>query len=628
MSLVKDKALYLKARAQYYNDPDNCDLTDAEYDALEDKIKGLDPKWEGLKKTGIRVHDKKTEVELPQLMPSLDKVYPEAVPKWQRRQRASRIVVANKLDGSSIFVRYQGGKRQFMATRGDGELGGDISFMLPYIDIPEQIDDRGTVDLRIEAVMETRIFEERFSVQALGPKKGKKNPRNMVAGILNRTKASMVLEDLACLHFVVLGVYGKTVEQGLSWAKRQGFETVRHGSYDTADLDASFLSMLLDKRLEHTPYEMDGLVLAEADAVFAYANADKPKWTIAFKKNTDLADAHKAKVLDVIYTEAKSKKLTPVAIIEPTEIGGATVTQVTMSNIDLLEERQVGPGAVIKVVRSGDVIPFWIATVKPAPIKYPSVPYRREGCWLFATEFSLDAEHERILHMFVECGIKGIALKSIAYLYDYGFTTFSTYAELASWEPAYIRKRLVNIGFGTAKSKTLAEELGKLKGMSLATAIVASAVMPAGIGNRKLEAIGKVIPLGKLVTLSEHNLRKALQGIHGIGDATIDAVVEGMQRYKPLHSKLCEYLQLQVPTEIPKESPRKTVVGPYVGMRATWTGYRSPEQEQIWVNGGGELQDSFSSKTTHLFWKPGGKKSTKVDKAGDRAYVWEEFVNG
>jgi len=174
--LDKMKADWKAANDAYHNGR-RSKLSDAEFDKLEAAIRRKDPTWAELAKTGAKVKGgKKTKVELVEYMPSLEKFYPEGADK---RGRCATEIIMNKADGSSIQVVYKNGSPTQVATRGDGVTGQDISFLIPHLKLPKSIPVKGTVVLRCEALMKTSVFDSWYS-------KKYDNPRNLVAGVLNR----------------------------------------------------------------------------------------------------------------------------------------------------------------------------------------------------------------------------------------------------------------------------------------------------------------------------------------------------------------------------------------------------------------------------------------------------------
>src|SRR6478609_7476292 len=258
MKLSEKKKLYVRANA-VYNNQGRPLMTDVEFDRLETEIKKADPNWEYLRETGAPVKNKKTEVKLPRFMPSLRKVYPEKLQTWKASQRTLQLTM-HKLDGSALIGKYEGGKCVFLATRGDGTRGGDISFLIPHLDLPI-IRDKRPVFIRCEAVMKTRLFDKKWSTAAKG-EKGFENSRNMVNGLLNRMDPHPGLHDI---DIVVLGVYGYQMSTGLEWAQKQGLDVVANQIVNLAKVD---LVTLLEQERQTSKYEIDGLVLVTPDKVF------------------------------------------------------------------------------------------------------------------------------------------------------------------------------------------------------------------------------------------------------------------------------------------------------------------------------------------------------------------------
>jgi NAD-dependent DNA ligase len=125
MSLADKKQLYEKAMWSYHNEKRQI-ITDREFDKLEDLIREEEPTWDKLGKTGVRTFDRKLEVALTYFMPSLEKAYPEAVPKYLNRINPLYGFVMDKLDGTSLQLRYENRKPYSLTSRGDGTLGRDL----------------------------------------------------------------------------------------------------------------------------------------------------------------------------------------------------------------------------------------------------------------------------------------------------------------------------------------------------------------------------------------------------------------------------------------------------------------------------------------------------------------------
>ena len=601
-TLDKLKKQYLKAKNAYYN-KDSSGLTDAEYDRLEDKIRKLDPTWPELGKTGVSVKNKKSEIALSRFMPSLNKAYPEAVGKWLAKNPSPRHLVLDKLDGSSLQVVYVKGTLKFIATRGDGTNGGNITFLAPHLNLPDAIRSNApTTIFRCEAVISKRNFKK-WAAEF-------DNPRNMVNGLLNRRTPHPALKDV---DIVVLGCYGMKLQSGLAYADQEGLKTVNFSTVDLASEPADKLTTHLARRLDKSIYEMDGLVLAPTDFVFDYKNADKPKQTIAFKVNTDEA-AVEAEVKAVVWQISGRERIIPKIEIKPVQIGGVTVTYCTSHNAVWMMDRKIGPGAVVKLVRSGGVIPKIVEVKKPARrMKLPDVPYKTMGVHFVVSNASGETakvvQVKNTLKFMQTMGIEFLAEKTIRTAYG-KLPTPAAYFK--AWRAGQLGRILQKVGIGQAMSEKIELEFAKVfdNPVSLLKLMVASQSFGAGIGERKLrQLVDAGLSLARLSRLSADALETAVSPVKGFSDKTLNLLVGGFAAWRIFYQDF-EGL-VAVTAEERKKKPR---AGKWSGHAVSFTGYRDKVQEEEIEAGGGTVVP-FGSKTTILFIKEGGKASTKIDKA-------------
>lgn len=617
-TIDKLKKQYLKAKNAYYND-DSSSLTDAEYDRLEDSIRKLDPSWPELGKTGVSVKNKKSEIALSRFMPSLNKAYPEAVGKWLAKNPSPKHLVLDKLDGSSLQVVYVRGKIQLLATRGDGTNGGNITFLAPHLNLPDAIRSNApTTIFRCEAVISKRNFKK-WAAEF-------DNPRNMVNGLLNRRTPHPALKDV---DIVVLGCYGMKLQSGLAYADQEGLKTVNFSTVDLASEPADKLTVHLARRLDKSIYEMDGLVLAPTNFVFEYKNADKPKGVIAFKVNAD-DETVEATVSTVVWQLSGRGRIIPKIEIKPTVIGGVTVTYCTSHNAVWMMDRKIGPGAVVRLVRSGGVIPKIVGVTKPAKrMLLPDVPYTTKGVHFVVTEAkATDAtkkavQVERTVKFMTTLGIEFLAAKTIEKAYE---VLPSPMDYLHAWHTGYLPDSLTSVGVGPGMAAKIEDEFNRVLGKPVPTLkmMVASQTFGVGIGERKLQQLVDAgISLSKL-TLSnsegaQWRLRTSLGKVHGFSDKTVELLMSGLDAWRDFHAEATAYVQIK------EQAPAKKVTGgAWAKHNVSFTGYRDKEQEAAVVAGGGEVVP-FGSKTTVLFIREGGKASSKIDKARDKGITVTTF---
>ena len=618
MTLDEMKALYTKANDVYNNNEDGwLLLTDEEFDSLERKIKKKDPTWKGLRATGAKVN-KKVAVRLPYYAPSLSKVYPEALAKWQAKQKAKLIVLMQKLDGSALIGTYRKGRCVFLATRGDGTTGKDISFLIPHLNLPV-INYKNEVTLRFEAVVKKKVWKKKWSDQF-------DNARQMANGLLNRRNAHKAMKDI---DMVVLGVYNMSVEDGLVWARAVGFNVV---PYRTAAVKGDLCSMVSAER-DHAEYDIDGLVGAPPTEIFNYETADRPKWTCAFKLNDD-ADAVEVKVTSIIWQLSRNNRWTPKIEITPTPMKGVTVTHATAHNAEWMHERGIGVGATIKIVRSGDVIPKIVGVVKKAKVlSFPPGDYQKEGVHFWAIGQHRDAQVREIHHFFSTLGIENIARKGIAKLYDGGFTKVLDHIESYG-------KRMwgyTKAGMGTAMTAKIYADTGRVltdEGVTLLQLMVASNCFES-FGERKLQMIerhfmklGDKDPLKTFVKtpnvrlVTKHH-QASVVAIKGMGEISAQQFFDGLLRFKEWFRPIValKLIKIRAP-EAPKT--KKAIKGDLSGVIISFTGYRDKAQEAALKARGAEIV-AFGGRTQVLIYKAGGKASTKIDKARAKGVIVKTY---
>lgn len=618
-NLADAKVMYAKAREAYYND--NPIMSDAEFDNLEDWIAAAAPKWSGLKKTGVATKHKK-EVEHEYFMPSLSKAYPEHQPKYLAKYPSPKYVAMAKLDGTSLALTYRKGKPVRLVTRGDGIIGGDVSHFIPFLCkhgiIPYAFNTKKDVTLRLEGMMRTRTFEKNWSREAKGDK-GFDNARNMVNGLFNRQQAHPAMKDVELL---VLGVFGMPLEEGLAKATDWGFDVV---PYVVAN--KSFIADLSMEwaRREWTFFDMDGVVIAPKAFHYEYENADKPKGIWAYKEN-DHADAAEVEVVDIVWQKSRTGRWTPKIKIAPTRMGGVTVTNATAHNANWILERKIGPGAVLKVLRSGGVIPKIVDVVKGVSekkMKYPSGEYRWDGKYIVDTQETA-TERVRKLHFFMETmGVEGAAEKSLTKMHDLSLLT--EVLDLLILAKHKVPPRTMVEALGQANSKkVLAQLQAALEAPKLRKLMVASQCFGIGVGDRvlaKIEANG--LPLGLAMKMDMQQLHGTLTTMPGFKDKTAAKIADGMIVFAAWYKRAREYVKADTSIDLPKV--KKQVTGPLTGINVSWTGYRDKEQEAKVESLGGTIVTFSVSKTTVLLYKEGGKASTKIEKA-KVAMTWEQFV--
>ena len=349
-----------ESQKAYYNDSENVLMTDNEFDIIKEYMEKKYPKNKILEQIGAPIQEK-NKVSLPYNMPSMDKIKPDtkALANWKAKYSGPYVLSA-KLDGISAMYSSENGEQK-LYTRGNGKVGQDISHLIPYLRLPNTKD----ITIRGELIMKKTTFLEKYANEF-------SNSRNLVAGIVNQKKVEAdKFKDVDFVAYEVIKPTLKPSEQ-MSFLEKESVNDVIHET--KTDIDNTLLSNILVDWRENYEYTIDGVIVTD-DKV--YERTDKnPEHGFAFKMvlSDQLAEA---KVVNVLWSPSKDGYLKPRIQIEPVVLGGAKIEYATAFNAAFVEDNKLGIGALVKLVRSGDVIPHIMAVVEPADkAKMPDVPYK------------------------------------------------------------------------------------------------------------------------------------------------------------------------------------------------------------------------------------------------------------
>ena len=353
--------LISKANQLYYCD-NNPLFTDNEYDILREYILKKYPNNEEAKEghTKCKISVEKNKVKLPYEMWSMDKIKPDTkeLSKWIKKYKGP-YVISCKLDGVSGLYSSENGEKK-LYTRGNGIYGQDISHIIPYLNLPSEKD----ITIRGEFIIKKKVFEDIYKDKSA-------NPRNLVAGIINqKTINPEKYKDLDFVAYEIINPQMKPSEQ-MEYLKTINIDKVK---YDIKkEISNEILSEILIDWREKYEYEIDGIIIIN-DLLYPRPNGN-PEYAFAFKMiiSDQIAEA---KVLDVIWSPSKDGYLKPRVQIEPITLGGVNIEYATGFNAKYIIDNKIGLGALIQIIRSGDVIPHILKTIKPAenPI-LPDDPY-------------------------------------------------------------------------------------------------------------------------------------------------------------------------------------------------------------------------------------------------------------
>lgn len=613
--LNKLKSLYEKAKRIYYNDPNGKQLmTDAQFDKLEDKLKRLDPKWKGFKAGSPVV--KKLKAKLPVPIFSLDKVKTEkAIQAFL--SEGDYVVVMDKLDGSSLELVYEGGKPTRLFTRGDGKIGGEVSFLIPYLrGIPQKVSTKSRVIVRCEGLFTKAAFDKhKHEFDAA---------RNAASGILNRQDIHKAVKDLSVVALQMLEPNVK-MSQGLKWLKSNGFRTVAWKVFPAAKLNFNNLSKLLQKRKSVGNFQMDGLVLVY-DEKNVLPKSGNPDWGVAFKENVSVENAPVTTVRKVHWKISPHGVIIPRVEFDPIDMDGAKVKFATAFHAKFVMRNKIGPGAKVAIVRSGDIIPQIVKVVKTGRESLPLMSEVGDYTWdktktnivLVDAKNNENVRMQKIARCFAKLDIDFIRGGVVKKMYAAGFDNIR---KILKAKPADF-ERIEGVKSALANKMWTAIHSKTDNGVPLTQLMDASGVFPRGVSQTRLDLVAEKLNLMMLAKRPVDVIVQRISSLPGFQETTARMIAKGLVKFE----KWCSITGLKINDAL-KPKAVKVQSNKLKGLNVTWTGYRNADQEQAVQSFGGNVV-SFGSKTQVLLVSPTGKTSGKADKARERqipVMTWSEF---
>ena len=416
----------------YYNpDPTKIQpyMSDESFDRTVELLRKLDPTNEFLKEIGAPVVQVGAwpKVKHQYTMGSQDKCKTkEEFLKWAEGKGS--LVITDKLDGSTLALTYRNGKLISAATRGDGIEGEEVlENALKMQNVKENIDGFSGV-LRGEVILDQATFDQHFAPV------GYKNPRNAATGIV-REKGSTLANHLKVIYFDVISdcpaqramINTEIAKDNFVRGNKLKYVHLRGPYTIPQDAWTQFEARVVERPT--LGYEIDGMVVKmddlEAQQALGELNG-RPRGQIAIKFE---AQTKMSSVVDIQWQLGRNGRISPVAILEPTDINGVTITRCTLNNRDYIKALNVSIGARVMVARMNDVIPAVTATVvtgsgitnEPSSCPTCKGSLEREGAYLFCPMIDCQGKTIGNLNIWIRAlKIKGIGPAVLSALIDLG----------------------------------------------------------------------------------------------------------------------------------------------------------------------------------------------------------------
>ncbi len=557
----------------------------------------------------------------------------ERILKLDQRVETAAFVVEPKIDGLTVVLHYQDGVFIQGATRGDGEVGEDITVNLRTIKaIPLRIpvDNPGLkpptrLVVRGEAFITVKDFVELNRRLEEAGEKTYLNPRNTAAGSLRQLDPSLTAaRPLTLLVYNIVqsdGPVPATQWETLNYLRSLGFPVTRDAGRYATLAEAMQACEEKIKHRDELPYEADGMVIKVDDLALAAelgVVGKDPRGAVAYKfPSREVTTLLK----DIAVNVGRTGVLTPLAVLEPVELGGVVVKQATLHNFDFISEKDIRIGDRVLVKRAGEVIPYIIGPVHAArtgsekaylpPKECPACSqpvehYPGEVAW-YCVNAACPAQRIRNIEHFVSrptMDIDGLGIRIVEQLVDSGLV--KDVADLYTLK----REELLKLeGFADKKVDNLLDAIAASRQQSLARLI--SALGIRGVGEVMAQDLTHHFRnLDDLGSAGEGDL----QQIEGVGPNIAYAIVDWFNQPKN-QALLVKLKQAGVWPEAAGVS--QTVTGPLTDLTFVVTGtlptFSRDEVKEYIQQAGGKVIDSVSRNTSYLVL--GVDAGSKLEKA-------------
>jgi DNA ligase (NAD+) len=567
-------------------------LSDNQYDILKEYIETKYPANVAITQVGAPVT--KNKVDLPYEMASMDKIKPDtnALTDWVKQYKGP-YVLSCKLDGVSGMYSTEGDTPK-LYTRGDGKVGQDISHLIKSLKLPNH---KGHV-VRGEFIILKDVFNTKYRDKFA-------NPRNLVSGIVN---SKSIDEKTADLHFVAYEVIRPVLKAS---AQMRLLTEINHEVVQNRvvpSLSNALLSETLVDWRSNYEYEIDGVIVCD-DSIHPRGSGN-PRHAFAFKMV--LSDqVAEAKVVDVIWTASKDGYLKPRVRIEPIHIGGVTIEYATGFNGKFIEDNKIGVGAIITMIRSGDVIPYIKSVVVPAEAgKMPDVPYdwteTHVDLLLKNKEDDPTVREKNITGFFTEIGVDGLSSGNVRRIIAAGYDTIPKIVKMEKADFAKVD------GFQQKTVDKLYDGIrDRISKATLVQLMVGSNMFGHGMGERKLGPVIEAFP--DFLVAGDSKAEKIRQlgtkGIHKNAEEVVDSIAPFL--------KFLDLCGIQT-TAVPTAAAVTDTTHPLYGKTIVMTKIRDKEIIDFLEAKGAKLGDNVKADTLVLIVKSKDDVSTKTKTATEK----------
>lgn len=622
-------SLLNKASRAYYQEAQEI-MSNYEYDRLYDELKELEDEL------GITLSNSPTvnvgyEVvsELPKErhespMLSLDKT--KEVEELKNFVGDQKVLMSWKMDGLTVVLTYRDGKLYKAVTRGNGEVGEVITNNAKvFKNVPVQIAYQGELILRGEAVIGYKDFEK-INQEIEDVDARYKNPRNLCSGSVRQLNNQITAKRNVMFYaFTLVQADGVDFQNSracqMEWLKSQGFTTVEYYmvTRDTVEDEVAKFS----SKISENDFPSDGLVLTYDDIAYGRSlgrTAKFPRDSFAFKWQDEIRETV---LREIEWSPSRTGLINPVAIFDPVELEGTTVSRASVHNISIMEELELGIGDRIEVYKANMIIPQIAENLTRSGVK--DIPERCPVCQgetkirqvgnakaLYCMNPECQAKHVKAFALFVSrdaLNIEGLSEATLEKFISRGY--IHTFADIFHLD-RYKDEIQGMEGFGEKSYRKLIESVKKARTTTLPRVVYSLGIAGIGLANAKVICRELKYDVEALLMVTEEELNE----IQGVGEVLAKAFTGYFSDAKHVENfrKLLEELT------IPEETSTKKQI--FEGVNFVITGSvthfaNRGEVKELIESLGGKVTGSVTSKTNYLINNDVTSTSSKNKKANE-----------
>lgn len=620
-----------EARKLYYQ-KDTSILSDHQYDALYDELAALE------EQTGVIFTNSPTQQVGYEVISNLVKVRHEGrVLSLDKTKETSKLesflgdregILSWKLDGLTIILKYDHGVLAQAVTRGGGEEGEDVTHNARvFSNIPRSIPFKGKMTLRGEAVIP---YSEFYRInEELGENEQYKNPRNLCSGTVRQLNSEIAAKrNVKFIAFTLVSAEGRELSdqksENMAWLASMGFEVVESVMV-TAENVAAEVEHFRNK-IADNDIASDGLVLTFDSISYSRSLGETikfPKDSIAFKWADEMAETT---LREIEWSTSRTGLMNPVAIFDPVELEGSTVSRASVHNVSILKELKLSIGDKIKVYKANMIIPQ-IAENLTGAVSTAEIPKAcfvcggeteirklRDGEALYCTNPNCSAQRIQALSHFVSrdaMNMEGLSEETLKKFLEQGFV--ENYPDLFRLEE-HKAEIMEMEGFGEKSYQNLIASVEKAKDVELPNFIYALGINHVGLRNAKLLCANFGFDLEKIKGAAEEELMQ-VEGFGAVIAHSIHAYFKE-ETHLALLADALQYLRIAAVEEA--EAGESLLTGLTFVVTGDLEHFANRKELQALIEkGGGKVTGSVTKKTNFLINNDIHSASSKNKKAAE-----------